>query len=183
MNAVKRYGVDMGNSHMWRWAARKITTHISMKMRCMLVAWLTKTQLYFDVMIDESTDSDGSQNLIIYIRVEIDGDPVSFFWGLVKLRKTTSAADITDALLDDLIASNWLGLKRDHMVMKWVGFATGGASALTGPNRLAEQFPLIMSTHCVAHRLQLIVDDTVKKRAISIKFEDAVRDIYSYYSR
>ncbi|GAU94704.1 hypothetical protein RvY_06429 [Ramazzottius varieornatus] len=62
-----------------------------MKMHCMLVEWLTKTQPYFDVMIDESTDRGGSQNHIIYIRVEI----VSFVWGLVKLRKTTSATDIT----------------------------------------------------------------------------------------
>ncbi|GAU99365.1 hypothetical protein RvY_10381 [Ramazzottius varieornatus] len=69
MNAVKRFGVDMGNSHMLRWAARKITTHISIKMRYMLVAWLTKTQPYSSV----------TQNLIIYIRVEIDLDPVSFF--------------------------------------------------------------------------------------------------------
>ncbi|GAU95525.1 hypothetical protein RvY_07127 [Ramazzottius varieornatus] len=157
MNAVKRYGGDMGNSHMSRWAAGKI---ISMKMRCMLVAWLT--QPHFGVMIHESTDRGGSQNLIIYIRVEIDGDPVSFFWGLVKMTKTTSATDITDALLDDLIASqanSWLGLKRDYMVRKWVGFPADGASALPGlngvANRLADQFPLIMSTHCVAHRLQL----------------------------
>ncbi|GAU94175.1 hypothetical protein RvY_06000 [Ramazzottius varieornatus] len=87
-----------------------------MKMRCMLVAWLTKIQPYLGVMIDESTDRGGSHNLIIYIRVEIDGDPVLFFWGLVKLRETTSAADITDALLDVSIASqanNWLGHKRD----------------------------------------------------------------------
>ncbi|GAV01733.1 hypothetical protein RvY_12393 [Ramazzottius varieornatus] len=141
-------------------------------------------------MIDESTDRGGSQNLIIYIRGEIDGDSVSFFWGLVKLRKTTSAADITDALLDDLNASqsnNWLGLKRDYMVRKWAGFATDGASAKTGlngvANRLAEQFPLIVSIHCVAHRLQLTVVDTVKKTSSLIKFEDAFRDIYSYYSR
>ncbi|GAV06955.1 hypothetical protein RvY_16861 [Ramazzottius varieornatus] len=138
-----------------------------MQMRYMLVAWLTKTQPYFGVMIDESTDRGGSQNLIMHIRVEIDGDPVSVFWGLVKLRKTTSAADMTDAPLDDLIASqanNLLGLKRDYMVRKWVGFATDGALALTGndkvANELAEQFTLIMSTHCIAHRPQLTFFNT-----------------------
>ncbi|GAV07123.1 hypothetical protein RvY_16998 [Ramazzottius varieornatus] len=116
-----------------------------MKMRYMLVAWLMKTQPYFGVMINESTDRGGSQNHIIYIRDEIVEDPVSFFRGLVKLRKTTSTAEMTDAPLDDLIASqanNWLGLKRDYMVRKWVRFATDGASALTGingvANRLAE---------------------------------------------
>ncbi len=106
--------------------------------------------------------------MIIYVRFEHEGDPVSFFWGLKAITKTTQAKDLYDDLLNGLLVRDGRmnGLTEECLRERWIGFPSDGAKNFVGENGVAGQikqnFPLVQTFHCVAHRLQLVVLDSIK---------------------
>ena len=80
-----------------------------------------------------------------------------------------------------------LGLDESYLRDRLVGFASGGARSLIGKNGVANRMklrnPLMHSFHCVAHRLQLVVLDSIKVTPYFLEVEDVLRSIYAHYSR
>lgn len=108
----------------------------------------------FGLMIDETTDVAVHKQLIIYLRLVKNGSVTTRFGGVVRLRDG-KAFTVTNALLD------WMAAHRLDM-NKLFAIATDGASVMTGVKsgvvtRLKHFVPHLLSMHCVAHKLALVV--------------------------
>ena len=133
---------------------------------------------YFSLMIDESTDIETTQTLIIYIRLVNKGEIITRFLELVKLPGGT-ADHILGTLLDVMST-------RNLPMEKLLGMATDGASVMMGvrcgvTTRMKERNPFMLTTHCIAHRLALAsgkAADTVKYFK---KYQQYVNTIYKYF--
>ena len=132
---------------------------------------------YFSLMIDESTDIETTQTLIIYIRLVNKGEIITRFLELVKLPGGT-ADHILGTLLDVMNT-------RNLPMEKLLGMATDGASVMMGvrcgvTTRMKERNPFMLTTHCIAHCLALAsgkAADTVKYFK---KYQQYVNTIYHY---
>lgn len=122
--------------------------------------------------------------MIIYLRTSFGNlEPDTFFLDLVELISTTAPA-ITAALLACL---SGYGFSTEFIAENCVGLACDGASAMLGKDAgvdrlLQNQFPKLFVWHCVAHRLELSVHDTVKEVAGVNNFKLFIDKLYSLYS-
>jgi len=138
----------------------------------------------FAILIDESTTVSHRSTLIIYLRTSFGNlEPDTFFLDLVELISTTAPA-ITAALLACL---SGYGFSTEFIAENCVGLACDGASAMLGKDAgvgrlLQNQFPKLFVWHCVAHRLELSVHDTVKEVAGVNNFKLFIDKLYSLYS-
>ena len=68
-----------------------------------------------------------------------------------------------------------------------VGFASDGASNMVGSNnglgkKLKEQNPFIITTHCIAHRLNLANQQAFSAVTDLVRFEDVIKSVYNYFA-
>jgi len=110
--------------------------------------------LYYSLMVDETTDISIVKEMVLYTRFFDcnNGSVVTFFLKIMELRDGR-AESIEDATLSYL-RTNSIPLSR------LVGFGSDGAAAMTGSKfgvstRLKQKQTILVSIHCVAHRLAL----------------------------
>ena len=141
-----------------------------------------KSSPYFGVMIDETTDIANLQKLIIYLSY---WDKALFkvryvFFKIVEIQSKTG-----ESIYNELVSI----LEKDGlMIHKLIGISTDGASSMVGchsgvKTRLIELNPFILSTHCIAHRMNLASHDSFNEFIDLVRFEKTVKEIYSYFSR
>ena len=158
-------GLDMGRVLHSNVIATDIIDYIATEMRIKLVNYIKEVKPKISVLIDESTTVSNLSTLIIYLRGLFDNaeEPITIFFGLVELSKATA-----DGIRSDLL--NYFescGLDRLLLQEIWIGICTDGASVMLGKHSdvatlLKEEFKNIVVTwHCLAHRLELAVGDTV----------------------
>ena len=137
-----------------------------------------KEAKYFTLMIDESTDISTSKNLIMMVRFAEKGQVVTKLLDIVAV--TCGKAEAIQQAITDKFSKAGLDFK------DLVGFSSDGASVMTGNNsgvasRLKSLNPVVVDTHCAAHRLQLAIQDAVSD------FEDffigLVKSTSAYFSK
>lgn len=106
-----------------------------------------------------------------------------FFLDIVKLTQGTDAESIHNSLRQCLCTA---GLDDEFLGKHLISIATDGAAVLTGKTsgviaRLKRDFPNILSIHCLAHRLELVVHDSLKVVAGCNHFEFFIAKLYSLY--
>jgi hypothetical protein len=132
-------------------------------------------------MIDESVDVSGKEQLIYYWRLlDERGTPFNIFGGLMEVDKA-DADNITNVIIDILHA-------HDVTHYKVAGFASDGASVMTGVhNGVAAQLkervnPLMITVHCICHRLALACGDASKSVTyLTTVFEPLLNDLFYFY--
>ena len=136
--------------------------------------------LFYGIPLDESTDISVQKHLSICIRYVLNGEPVTKFLTNVSLDdgKAHTIVNVTVKRLEDF------GLNLSNMV----SLATDGASVMTGRKtgvgvQLKSKFsPFSTQTHCIAHRLNLAVSDSIKKNELLKKMKDKFDGLYSFMS-
>ena len=126
-----------------------------------LVSGIVESGVYA-IMLDESTDLTAHKHLSICVRYVKDGNPVTKF--LKNLPIKDGKAQI---IVSEVIAclSSMLGLDTGKMV----SLGTESASAMIGHKTgvgvqlKAKCSPFMVQSHCIAHRLNLAVTDSIKK--------------------
>ena len=112
---------------------------------------------YFSLIIDETRDASGHEQLAISIRwVDKQFYIHEDFIALLQVEKT-DAATLTSVISDCLIRCN---LQLSHCV----GQAYDGASNMSGrmtgvASRISSEYPKILYIHCLAHCLNLCLQD------------------------
>lgn len=96
-----------------------------------------------------------------------------------------SAVNIVDKLLTCL---HKCGFNETFLQQNWVSFVSDGASVLLGKKngvakRLKDKYPLIFSWHCMNHRLESAVNDSVKDVTATNHFKSFLDILYALYSR
>ena len=125
---------------------------------------------FYGILPDESTDICVQKHLSICIRYVLNGEPVTKFLTNVSLDdgKAHTKLNVTVKVLENF------GLNLSYMV----SLATDQASVMTGRKTgvgvpLKSKFsPFSAQTHCIAHKLNLAVSDSIKKNELFKTMKD-----------
>ncbi len=153
-------GVNCGIFHKSRTSAKEMTMSMSEVLHLKLLEMLKKQKIPISIIVDTSTDSMGRNLLMIYLRVFYSNWPHVFYYKTLHIKSEAAEAMFQDILKqlrkDDLEAT---------IIQNLIGMATDGASVMTGEkNGLRAKFraftnnPLMPSIHCMAHKLELVVN-------------------------
>ena len=157
-------GVDIGIGLHSRYSGAQIVDHIAEQMRKKVCQRIQTIKGKVSVLIDESTSLGSITTLIVYLKCETDKnfDPHFVFLELIEL-PNQRADTIVQHLLKCLSSHGFdYAYLRKHLV----AFASDGASVMLGrksgvAKQLSERYPNILTWHCLNHRLELAVGDTV----------------------
>lgn len=183
-------GVDLGVTLHSRYSATGIMNSISESMRAKLCAHVINQKLKVSVLLDESTTVAHKSAVVIYVRTSMfdmhtckDGGAFSFPLCLKEL-DGLDAKTITTVLLDSL-SSN--GFDNEYLSKHLIGACSDGASTMLGNKsgvltRLKSKYPNIILWHCMAHRLELAVGDSVDKLGPVNHMRVLLDKLYTLYS-
>ncbi len=125
----------------------------------------------------------GRSYLILYLRGDVTGDSEieNIFLDLIELEEGTTA--IYKALKKSLLEA---GLDDEYLKSHLICLTTDGASVMTGREsglitRLKKDYTLLESIHCLAHRLELSVNDALKSVTGCNHFEIFISKLYTLY--
>jgi len=177
-------GTKMGRILHSNVACGNISRHIGNAMRKTIADVIVDKSAKFAILIDESTTLSKLSTMIVYIRTTFDDSgPVTLFFDLVEL-KCATAPSIVTALLTCLDSH---GLTDEFIRDNCVGLATDGASVMMGKTAgvaklMTNKYPSIIVWHCLAHRLELGVHDTLKEIAGTNNFKIFIDNLHALYS-
>lgn len=181
----KANSVHLGTTLHSRYSSTSIISHISCKMKERIIKNIIDCGSKFAVLIDESTTLSSVSSMIVYIKTTISyEEPIFIFLDLIELASQT-AENIVNQLIQCL---NDCGFNEDFLKTNWISFISDGASVLLGKKngvakRLKDRYPLIFNWHCLNHRLELAVNDSVKDVTASNHFKAFLDSLYALYNR
>lgn len=176
-------GTDMGSLLYSPVTCQEIINHISSELKEALVNYIITSGTKFSIMIDESTSVSAKCCLVIYIRLVFDDEVTNYFFDLVEIEQKDGksiANGIVKALTDN-------GLSANVLKEALIGFASDGASAMTGiysgaTKHLQEILDVKLCTfHCMAHRLELAVNGVVKNISAASHFRMLCEEFHNIY--
>ncbi|XP_064421760.1 E3 SUMO-protein ligase KIAA1586-like [Latimeria chalumnae] len=179
-------GVDMGIGLHSRYSAAEIIDHIATEMRKKICQHIKVIKGKISILIDESTSLSSKTALVVYLKCESDkkDDPHFMFLDLIEL-PDQKADTIAKYLLECLQKH---GFDDFYLKQNLVAFASDGASVMLGTKsgvakRLMEQYPDGIIWHCLNHRLELAVGDSVTEVSGVNHFHSLMDKLYSVYNR
>ena len=177
-------GLDMGITLHSRYTAKNIIDHTTDEMRKKVLNHIVAEDQMFSVLIDKSTTLSKKSALVVYLISIISGVPTVIFLDLVEL-ESQLAENITKSLLQCL--QTW-GMDEDVIKDNFIAFASDGASAMLGRKsgvaaHLQLLYPQLIVWHCLNHRLELAVGDTVKQTNNVNHFKSFLDKMYTLYHR
>ena len=177
-------GATMGSLLYSPVTCRMILMHIGKEMQKELISYIKKFNCYFSVMVDESTTLNVKSALILYVRFIYDGEATNYFLDLIEIENKTGQG-IAESVLKALVDC---GLSNDFIKSNLIGFASDGASAMTGCHAGAVQILQnilgfkLTSFHCMAHRLELAVHDIIKSMNTLSHFKMLCQEFHNIYA-
>ncbi|UYV76696.1 K02A2.6-like, partial [Cordylochernes scorpioides] len=178
-------GIKLGSTLHSRYSATQIINHIACEMRKMLVAKILSTNSKITILIDESTTLSNKSTLVIFLKAYLGGESIDYiFFDLCELQCQDSE-NIEKELLNTLYKH---GLNEEYLKENWIAIATDGAGVMVGRHsgvvtRLKQKFPKLFAWHCLNHRLELSVGDTIKEVRGINHFKAFMDKLYSLYSQ
>lgn len=185
----KLNGLDMGYHHYEHTGCTKMSFFISDVMHDILIDYLIKNQMPISIIVDDTTDLSATHYKIVYFQTIEENRPVIYFYKLIELKAETGEAHFK------VLISAWDDEKPEfskYMKQNLIGFASDGHPSNLGVKngmiahlRLWASKPLY-ATHCMAHRLELVVshafsvDANIEK--ISDCLEKTINELYTFYS-
>ena len=123
------------------------------------------------------------QSMIVYLRSEYDDKPPVYFLGLVPL--TGGTADEIFQLLVNFI--DRIGLGDDVREHQMIGFCSDGACTMIDQHRgvatlLQRKYKHLETFHCMAHRLELDINDAINDVSYVGHFQIFIGCLYKFFS-
>lgn len=177
-------GIDCGKMLYSNHAATNITSFLAAEMKKKLVEYMISSGTLFSVMLDESTSVSTKTCIIIYVRFLYAGEVNNFFLDLVELPSQTGEI-IAETLLSVLTSA---GLSKEIIKEHLIAICTDGASNLQGINNgalaLLRQMigSNIIGFHCLAHKLELAVNDVLKAVTAVSHFQMFCDSLFAHFS-
>uniref|UniRef100_A0AAZ1X1X8 C17orf113 probable zinc finger domain-containing protein n=1 Tax=Oreochromis aureus TaxID=47969 RepID=A0AAZ1X1X8_OREAU len=136
---------------------------------------------FLSILADGSTDTGIIEQELVHVRYVRDNGDIATY--MIKPVKSANAAGILEAIDE---AVNTMGIREDTWKKKVVCANFDGAAVMMGEKtgvagRLKQRIPHIITIHCVAHKLELAVLDSVKGCEYLVKFEDTLKTIFKMY--
>lgn len=182
----KMNGVDIGVGLHSRFSATEIIDHISDGMKKRITQQVKSISGKISILIDESTTLSDKSTLIVYLKCETSKDlpPNVLFLDLIELPNQT-ADSIFEALLGCL---NNYGFALEYLKDNFIAFACDGASVMLGKKsgvveKLLQQFLNIVPWHCMNHRIELAISDSINDVGAINHFQMFMDKLYTLYSK
>ena len=177
-------GLDIGRTLHSRCSCTEMIDTAKETMVESLIKEVVGNQRKVSVIIDEATSVGKSCCLIVYLRSVIKGSPENIFLDIIELDGQDADA-IYNALLEILDRNT---ISHDYLTKHFVGFTSDGASVMQGivrgvATKLKKRYPQIVLWHCLNHRLELAVSDTVKAVHGVNQIKPFFSKVYSVYSQ
>lgn len=189
-------GLDLGQLHRSDHSCAKIITHISNQMKTRFCERLKSLSPHVAVLLDESTLYKTSV-IAVYLRTRLADniDAVSeasygvtnFFFGLLEAHEGCTANGIMTEVereFERFKLQDELFLKNNSLI----AICTDGASVMTGSSsgvatKFVERYGNHVETfHCLAHRIELAVDDALKSVTATNHFQSILKSLFALYS-
>uniref|UniRef100_A0A3P8R1F9 C17orf113 probable zinc finger domain-containing protein n=1 Tax=Astatotilapia calliptera TaxID=8154 RepID=A0A3P8R1F9_ASTCA len=138
---------------------------------------------FLSILADGSTDTGIIEQELVHVRYVRDNGDIATYMIKCQPVKSANAAGILEAIDE---AVNTMGIREDTWKKKVVCANFDGAAVMMGEKtgvagRLKQRIPHIITIHCVAHKLELAVLDSVKGCEYLVKFEDTLKTIFKMY--
>lgn len=177
-------GLDMGIILHSEDTAGMMADLIASEMRKKLCTEIIKSEQKFALVIDESTTFSSKSVLILYLRAFVCTKVTTFFLDLIELEKG-DAATIVTAIKSCLLKH---GFTHEHLQQHLIAVCSDGASVMIGVKsgvltELGRTYPLIIKWHCLCHRIELSVSDTLEAVSGINHFKTFMDKLYSIYSQ
>ena len=135
---------------------------------------------FFSLTMDGSTDDGVVEQETLFIRSCHKGKVTAWFLCIGEPQSTASE-DLYGFVIDQLKYNQIF-----PQMSKCVGFGSDGASNMVGKKSglvtlLKKDFPAILGVHCLAHRLELALRDTVSKNDNYQKLITLLLGLYYHY--
>lgn len=178
------YGIILGRSSKDEKTCMRMIECIANQMRQKFVNGLLNSGEKFSLIVDESDNIAKDCCLIIYVKSFLFGKPITMFLDIIKLFKRDSES-ICDQILSTLAKH---GLNDTVVKSRLIQFVSDGASTFVGANSsvstiLKSKIPNLIIWHCLAHRLELSVNDVRKQHTSIDQFQQTFKKIYKFYSK
>jgi len=120
--------------------------------------------------------------LVICLRTAIGEELITFFLDMIELC-ATSAEAIKNAIITNLF---YYGMTDDFLKKNLIAFVSDGASTMLGrkagvSTKLQSMYPNLIVWHCLNHRLELAVYDTLKEINGTNNFQSFIENLYALY--
>lgn len=179
-------GIDIGIGLHSRFSATEIINHVADEMKKRITQQILKITGKISIIIDECTSLGAKSALIVYLKCETSKElpPNFLFLDLIEL-PNESADTVLRALLNCL---NEHCFCDDYLKENLVAFASDGASVMLGKKsgvaeKLAQNYPNIIPWHCMNHRIELAVSDSVDDVGAVNHFQIFMDKLYTLYSK
>ncbi|XP_061476359.1 E3 SUMO-protein ligase KIAA1586 homolog isoform X3 [Rhineura floridana] len=180
----EKNGVDIGNCLQTRYSATRIAEHIAKEIKMKIFKNIIEENAKICIIIDEASTISKKSTLVIYLQCAVQSAPapVMLFVALKELVSTTAEC-IFNTLLSTL---NDCGFNNEYLKANLIAFCSDGANSMLGrksgvATKLLEKFPKVIIWHCLNHRLQLSLDDSISDIKQVNHFKIFLDKIYSIY--
>ncbi|XP_041464614.1 zinc finger MYM-type protein 1-like [Lytechinus variegatus] len=134
---------------------------------------------YFAVLVDETKDLSKQEQMSFVIRYLYDEEVHEEFMGF-RCADGLDAASLSESILDELKS---LGIDVNYLV----GQGYDGANVMSGKlsgvqERIRRKIPQALYVHCFAHRLNLVIVETVKSVVPVADFFAVLQSSYNFLS-
>nr|CAH7751726.1 unnamed protein product [Callosobruchus chinensis] len=143
----------------YKWLSHDVTNELSHEILRKIIK-LMQNAVYYSVMIDETSDITNHEQVTFCFRyVDTNLNIHETFFGLYKTTSTTS--ENLFEIFNDVLRRFDINIKTCR------GLCTDGAANVSGARtglqtRIKAIEPRVIHVHCVAHSLNLVVQDTIK---------------------
>jgi hypothetical protein len=183
----KKNGLDLGSDHLNGKACVEFVKSISGSLHDTLVSKLKQAKFY-TVMSDSSTDSSIVDQECVHVRF-VDPDTKSPVTSIASIEAlyTPDANGVFSAIINGLKTID-IDIENGDSKPVLACINNDGASVKMGTkNGVAKKNSdcvnhKVITTHCVAHRLELGVLDAAKTESYLEQFESTIKRIYRFYS-
>ncbi|PIK37367.1 putative zinc finger protein [Apostichopus japonicus] len=135
----------------------------------------------FSIICDSSTDRAMLENCNIYVKFTDEDSPKTMLWKVIPLEQAN--ADGYSQKLKKVLALKTGTNERFHFSFRgrWASVMSGCEGGLFG--KIKQEIPKVIYVHCIAHRLQLALQDAWKKIPYMSTFDTTICSIYALYHR
>ncbi|XP_046542299.1 zinc finger protein 862-like [Haliotis rubra] len=188
LELLERLDVDVGTKYRNNAGVRSFIHAIALSFRKSFLSEL-KNAKFLTIMSDGSTDTAVMEQETVFVRyVSLSGEPISFHAATVPLSHChadgvlegiKSAVSTLGFTYENLVDPDYAG---PHLVS--VNF--DGAAVMLGSKggvaaKIKDDANYVVPVHCIAHKLELAVLDSVKDLPQLASFENTLKQVLKFY--
>lgn len=181
---ISNCGIEVLEEYSNNNSCKEIVAHIAHVIEEDLLLELKQSR-FLSILLDGSTDKSDEEQLVVYVRYVKNNMIKECFLGIIPLENGTSDSYLH--ALKQMLQKKDLGMLLEP-TSPLIGIGTDGAAAMVGKEngltsklRSLTGLQHLISIHCVAHRLNLAVLNSITHTKYLSKVDSVLKNLYKFY--